>query len=119
MQLTNLLGLCLLGLASTAAAMPRFTGPYHGDRIAVHVPTNSTGAHNATTTGTRGKTPLSTGSPKPKNGTDSRHAHAPNKHVPNEHHVPNHVKHINHCNELCSLESQTCTIAMPEDDKYW
>lgn len=116
MQLTNLLGLSLLGLASTAAAMPRFAGAYHGDRISVHVPTNSTAAHNATTTGTR-KTPLATGLSKHLNGTDGRHAS--NMHVPNNHHVPNHVKHINHCNELCSLESQTCTIAMPEDDKYW
>lgn len=117
MQLTNLLGLCLLGLASTAAAMPRFSGPYHGTRIAVHVPANSTGVNNATTTGTRGKTPLSTGSPSNKNGTDSQHA--PSKHVPNTHHVPNHIKQINHCNELCSLGAQTCTIAMPEYDKYW
>lgn len=116
MQLSNFLGLCLLGLAGTAAAMPRFGSAYHGDKISVQVPANSTGAHNATTTGTRGKTPLATGSSK-KNGTESRHA--PHMHTPNNHHVPNHVKHINHCDELCSLESQTCTIAMPEDDKYW
>lgn len=121
MQLTNLLGLCLLGLASTAAAMPRFGRAYHGDRISVHVPANSTGAHNATTvgtatkTGTRGKIPLATGS----STKDTNGRHVPPTHVPNNHHVPNHIKHINHCNELCSLESQTCSIAMPEDDKYW
>lgn len=112
MQLTNLLGLCLIGLASTAAAMPRFAGPYHGQRISVRVPTNSTGAHNATTTGTRGKAPLATGLSTHKNRTNSLHG-------PNNQHVPNHIKHINHCNELCSLESQTCSIAMPQEDKYW
>ncbi|KAJ5682411.1 hypothetical protein N7462_005576 [Penicillium macrosclerotiorum] len=110
MQLTNLLGLCLAALATSAAAMPRIAGPYRGDRIAVHVPTNSTGAHNATTTGTHAKKPLTTGSAH-SNGTSGRHF----GHV---HHVPNHIKHINHCQELCSLESQTCTIAVPDDDKF-
>ena len=112
MQLTNFLGLCMVALAGSAAAMPHLAGPYHGSRISVHVPTNSTGAHNATTTGTHGKAPLTTGLSKAKNETNSRH-------VPHVKHVPNHVKHINHCNELCSLEAQTCNIAMPDDDKYW
>lgn len=114
MQLTNLVGLCVLALSSAAAAMPHMGGAYHGDRISVHVPVNTTtGAHNATTTGTKGRLPLTTGLSKAKsNATDSRQG-------PTVHHVPNHVKHINHCNELCSLESQTCTIAMPEDDKFW
>jgi hypothetical protein len=112
MQLTNILGLCVVALAGSAAAMPHLAGPYHGQRISVHVPTNSTGANNATTTGTRAKAPLATGLSKAKNGTDIRH-------LPHSKHVPNHVKHINHCNELCSLESQSCTIAMPDDDKYW
>ncbi|OQD78444.1 hypothetical protein PENDEC_c001G05565 [Penicillium decumbens] len=116
MQLTNLLGLCVVALAGSATAMPHLAAPYHGDHIPVRVPTNSTGAHNATTTGTRGKAPLTTGLSKAKNGTDGRNPHA--THIPEVKHIPNHVKHIDHCNELCSLESQTCTIAMPEDDKY-
>jgi hypothetical protein len=33
--------------------------------------------------------------------------------------LPNHIKHINHCTELCSLEAQTCNIAVPDDDKFW
>jgi hypothetical protein len=201
MQLTNLLGLCVIALAGSAAAMPHLTGPYHGERIAVRVPTNSTNAHNATTTGTRAKLPLTTGMAKAKNGTNSLVSHSKHsKHIKSskhykynkdtkhnkssseakngkgtvnnkgtkntnasqdmkssknskdtEHskaspsttgskeykynnspedntvtiddlgvkHVPNHVKHIDHCNELCSLESQTCTIAMPDDDKHW
>ena len=120
MQLTNLVGLCVVALAGSAAAMPHLSGPYHGARIAVHVPTNSTGAHNATTTGTLGKAPLTTGLAKIKNGTitnDRQLVHSKNH--PMMKHVPNHTKHINHCNELCSLQSQTCTIAMPDDDKYW
>ncbi|KAJ5127052.1 hypothetical protein N7448_007831 [Penicillium atrosanguineum] len=129
MQLTNLVGLCVVALAGSATAMPHLSGPYHGNRIAVHVPTNSTGAHNATTTGTLGRTPLTTGLAKSKNGTttDSRYlVHSKStkhtkgtKDVPKVKHVPNHIKHINHCNELCSLQSQTCNIAMPDDDKYW
>lgn len=95
--------------------MPRFAGPYHGDRISVHVPVNGTGSHSATATGTRGKTPLATGQSQLKNGSGGRDS----QHVPNVAHVPNHVKHINHCHELCSLESQACTIAVPEDDKFW
>ncbi|KAJ5204507.1 uncharacterized protein N7498_005386 [Penicillium cinerascens] len=111
MQLTNFLGLCVVALASYAAAMPHLAGPYHGSRISVQVPTNSTFAHNATTTGTHVKKPLTTGLSKANNQTTIRH-------VSLIKHVPNHVKHINHCNELCSLMAQTCSIAMPEDDEY-
>ncbi|KAF7717203.1 Uncharacterized protein PECH_004057 [Penicillium ucsense] len=32
--------------------------------------------------------------------------------------LPNHVKHVNHCLELCSLEAQTCNIAVPNDDQF-
>ncbi|OQD85789.1 hypothetical protein PENANT_c009G04546 [Penicillium antarcticum] len=95
-------------LASTVIAMPRLSGPYHGARIAVHVPTNATGAHNATTTGTRGRVPLSTASAK--NAT-----HVPVHGRPS--HGINHVN-VNHCHELCSLEAQTCTLAVPDDDKF-
>ncbi|KAJ6120662.1 hypothetical protein N7523_004942 [Penicillium sp. IBT 18751x] len=120
MQLTNLVGLCVVALAGSAAAMPYLSGPYHGARIAVQVPTNATSPHNATTTGTVGRTPLTTGLANIKNGTitDSRQR-VHSKNASKVKHVPNHTKHINHCNELCSLQSQTCTIAMPEDDKYW
>ncbi|KAJ5082516.1 hypothetical protein N7532_011559 [Penicillium argentinense] len=123
MQITNLLGLCLLAMTASAAAMPRFAGPYHGERISVHVPTNATTPHNATTTGIRGKAPLSTGLSKAKNGTGRNqpaHAsHSPQKaDIPLNSNIPNHIKHINHCHELCSLESQTCTIAMPDEDEY-
>lgn len=120
MQLTNLLGLCVVALAGSATAIPHLSGPYHGARIAVHVPTNSTGPYNATTTGTLGKAPLTTGLAKIKNDTATeslRRVHSNNH--PKVKHVPNHTKHVNHCNELCSLQSQTCTIAMPDDDKYW
>ncbi|KAJ5161543.1 hypothetical protein N7492_006935 [Penicillium capsulatum] len=114
MHVTSIVGLCVAALASTAAAVPRFAGPYHGDRISIHVPANGTASHSATASGTRGKMPLATGLSKPKNQTTGGKHHGPNLA-----HVPNHVKHINHCHELCSLEAQTCTIAVPEDDKFW
>ncbi|KAJ5561583.1 hypothetical protein N7535_003956 [Penicillium sp. DV-2018c] len=101
MHLTSLLTVGIAALASTAAAMPRLSGAYHGGRIPVRVPGNATAAHNATTTGTRGRAPLSTGSAK--NSTRS--------------HGINHVN-VNHCHELCSLQSQTCSLAVPDDDAF-
>ncbi|KAJ5188415.1 hypothetical protein N7491_004740 [Penicillium cf. griseofulvum] len=94
MQLTTLFTVCVAALSSTAVAMPRLSGAYHGARISVHVPGNETSAHNATTTGTRGKAPLSTGT-----------AHGGRVNV-------------NRCHELCSLQSQTCSLAVPDDDKF-
>lgn len=91
MQLTTLFTVCVAALASTAAAMPHLSGAYHGARIAVRVPGNAT-SHNATATG---KAPLSTG---------SSHKDRVN---------------VNRCHELCSLQSQACSIAVPDDDKFW
>lgn len=102
MQITALLTVCIAALSGTAAAMPRISGPWHGTRIAVEVPTNGTSAHNATTTGTRAKAPLSTESAKNNTRT----------------HTINHVN-VNHCHELCSLGSQACSLAVPDDDKFW
>ncbi|KAJ5883589.1 uncharacterized protein N7473_010475 [Penicillium subrubescens] len=107
MQLTSILGLCLVGLATSAAAMPRIAGPYHGKPLAVHVPVNlTTTANKASTTGSLVKKPLTTGA-----------HHSPQ--MQNSPNLPNHIKHINHCTELCSLEAQTCNIAVPDDDKFW
>ncbi|KAJ6109387.1 hypothetical protein N7486_001622 [Penicillium sp. IBT 16267x] len=111
MHIQSLIGVCLVALASTATAMPRLAGPYNGQRIAITIPTNSTRALNATTTGTRGKVPLTTGLSTPKNITASRISHGLNS-------IDNPTKGSNTCNELCSLEAQTCTIATPEDDKF-
>ncbi|KAK5796275.1 hypothetical protein VI817_005560 [Penicillium citrinum] len=127
MQLTNVLGLCLLAMTANAAVLPRFAGPYHGGRISVHVPSNSTTPHNATTTGTKGKVPLTTGTTRPqKSSTSKGNSKKPqashgvqNVDIPLNSNIPNHVKHINHCHELCSLEAQTCNIAMPDEDKTW
>lgn len=123
MQLTNVLGFCLLAMTANAAVLPRFAGPYHGARISVHVPSNATAPHNATTTGTKGKAPISTGVSNVKNGKGIKmphSSHGPQKaNIPLNSNIPNHIKHINHCHELCSLESQTCTIAMPDEDEYW
>ena len=94
MQFTTLVTVCVAALTSTAAAMPHLSGAYHGARIAVRVPGNAT-SHNATASGTRGKAPLSTG---------TSHSNRFN---------------VNRCNELCSLQSQTCSIAVPDDDKFW
>ncbi|KAJ5493969.1 hypothetical protein N7463_010056 [Penicillium fimorum] len=94
MQLIALFIICIATLTSTAIAMPHVSGAYHGARLSVRVPTNATSSHNATTTGTRGKAPLSTGT-----------VHG------------NHIN-VNHCHELCSLQSQTCSIAVPDDDKF-
>ncbi|KAJ6091356.1 hypothetical protein N7467_003325 [Penicillium canescens] len=101
MHFTTLLTITAAAFASTAAAIPRLSGPYHGVRIPIHVPTNATGAHNATRTGTgtRGRVPLSTASAK------------------NATHGINHVN-VNHCHELCSLEAQTCNLAVPDDDAF-
>ncbi|KAF4769935.1 hypothetical protein HAV15_011367 [Penicillium sp. str.  len=85
MQLTTLFAVCVAALTSTAAAMPHLSGP-------TTVPASL--SHNATTTGTRGKAPLSTG---------SSHMNRVN---------------VNRCHELCSLQSQTCSIAVPDDDKF-
>ncbi|KAJ5664183.1 hypothetical protein N7507_004914 [Penicillium longicatenatum] len=132
MHIQSLVGVCLVALASTATAFPRLAGPYNGHRLAVNIPTNATSAHNATTTGTRAhnatttgtrahnatttgtrsKLPLTTGLPIPKNNTANRISHGLNS-------IDKPTKGSNHCNELCSLEAQTCTIATPEDDKYW
>lgn len=112
MHLTGIFGVCLAVLAGTTAAMPYVAGPYHGHRIAVQVPTNSTGAHNATSTGTRGSAPLSTGIVSSKNGMKHRPSHGLNS-------VQKEGKGADHCNELCSLEAQTCNIATPDDDKFW
>ncbi|OQE41411.1 hypothetical protein PENCOP_c005G04816 [Penicillium coprophilum] len=94
MKLTALFTVYVAALTSTAAAMPRLSGAYHGARLSVRVPTNETSSHNATTTGTQGKAPLSTGT-----------AHGSRVNV-------------NRCHELCSLQSQTCSIAVPDDDKF-
>lgn len=107
MQLTNPIGLWAT-LAYTTTAMPRFGGAYHGDSISIHVPSNTT-SHSPTATGTRGRVPLAT-------GTQSKSAVV---HGLNEDLLPNHVKKINHCHELCSLEAQTCSLAVPTDDKFW
>jgi hypothetical protein len=109
MQLKPLLTICVAALTGTASAIPHVAGPYHGAHIPIHVPTNATSSHNATTTGTRGKAPLSTGSAR--NGTARTHA-------PMIHHGINHVN-VNHCHELCSLEAQTCSLAVPDDDEFW
>ncbi|KAJ5097237.1 hypothetical protein N7456_007958 [Penicillium angulare] len=113
MQIPAIFGICLVALASTTAAMPHLAGPYHGQHVAVKVPTNSTGAHNATTTGTRGKAPLATGLSQvtTKNKKPIHVAHGLNS-------VDHPTQGSNHCNELCSLEAQTCTITMPDDDEY-
>ncbi|KAJ5752915.1 hypothetical protein N7520_009832 [Penicillium odoratum] len=111
MHIQSLIGVCLVALASTTTALPRLAGPYDGHRLAVHVPTNSTTAQNATTTRTAAKVPLTTGLPTPKNKTVNHLSHGLNS-------IDNPTKGSNHCNELCSLEAQTCTIAVPEDDKY-
>ncbi|KAJ5937935.1 hypothetical protein N7454_004277 [Penicillium verhagenii] len=112
MHIQSLVSVCLVALAGTAAALPRLAGPYVGHRIAVPVPTNATIAHNATTTGTRNKAPLTTGLSIPKNKTNNIHvSHGLNS-------IDKPTKGSNHCNELCSLEAQTCTIAVPEDDQY-
>ncbi|CAI7628111.1 unnamed protein product [Penicillium glandicola] len=94
MQLTTLFTVCIAALTSTAAAMPHLSGAYHGARLSVHVPTNATSSHNATTTGKHGKAPLSTGS--------------------------SHTNRVNadRCHELCSLQSQTCSIAVPDDEEF-
>ncbi|KAJ5771256.1 uncharacterized protein N7511_003307 [Penicillium nucicola] len=97
--------LVLTALASSVAAMPRLSGPYHGARIQIHVPTNATSAQNATTTGTRGRVPLSTAPAK-----NATHARRPS-------HGINRVN-VNHCHELCSLEAQTCSLAVPDDDEF-
>ncbi|KAJ5291602.1 hypothetical protein N7478_000853 [Penicillium angulare] len=116
MQIPAIFGIYLVALASTTAAMPHLAGPYHGQNIAVKVPTNSTGAHNATTTGTRGKAPLATGLSsvikKNKNKNKTIHvAHGLNS-------IDHPTQGSNHCNELCSLEAQTCTVTMPDEDQY-
>ncbi|KAJ5975807.1 hypothetical protein N7481_009514 [Penicillium waksmanii] len=124
MQLTNVVGLCLLAMTANAAVLPRFAGPYHGARISVHVPRNGTAPNNATTTSTatKAKGALVTGVSTVKNGSSSNvphSSHGPqNANIPLNSNIPNHIKHINHCNELCSLQSQTCTIAMPDEDEY-
>lgn len=107
MQLTTVV-IYAAALASTALAMPHFAGPYHGTHIPYRLPTNATTAQNATTTGTGAKAPLTTGSAK----------NATTNHGPVVHHAMNHVN-VNHCHELCSLQSQTCSIAIPDDDKFW
>ncbi|KAJ5985820.1 hypothetical protein N7499_007888 [Penicillium canescens] len=114
MHFTTLLTITAAAFASTAAAIPRLSGPYHGVRIPIHVPTNATGAHNATRTGTgtRGRVPLSTASAK-----NATHARAPAHTRPASHGI-NHVN-VNHCHELCSLEAQTCNLAVPDDDAFW
>ncbi|KAJ5729101.1 uncharacterized protein N7483_003609 [Penicillium malachiteum] len=111
MHITQIFGICLVALASTTVARPHLAGPYHGQRIAIEVPTNST--QNATTTGTRATAPLSTASilAQPKSGTRIHVSHGLNS-------VQKATQGSNHCNELCSLESQTCTIAVPDDDKF-
>ena len=106
MQLTTFF--YITALANTALAMPHIAGPYHGAHIPYRISTNSTSAQNATTTSTGAKAPLTTG--LAKNGTKS--------HAPIVHHAMDHVN-VNHCHELCSLESQTCSIAVPDDDKFW
>ncbi|KAJ6013538.1 hypothetical protein N7540_008129 [Penicillium herquei] len=112
MHITQIFGICLVALASNTVARPHLAGPYHGQRIAIQVPTNST-AQNATTTGTRATVPLSTASSlaHSKNGTRVHVSHGLNS-------VQKATQGSNHCNELCSLEAQTCTIAVPEDDKF-
>ncbi|CAG8097408.1 unnamed protein product [Penicillium salamii] len=104
MQLTTL-SIYAAALISTALAMPHIAGPYHGAHIPYRLQTNTTSAQNATTTGTGPKAPLTTGTPK--NGT----------HAPVVHHAMDHVN-VNHCHELCSLQSQTCSLAVPDDDKF-
>ncbi|KAJ5826918.1 hypothetical protein N7447_003681 [Penicillium robsamsonii] len=94
MHLTALFTVCIATLTSTAAAMLHFSGAYHGARLSVRVPTNATSPHNATTTSARGNAPLSTGT-----------AHG------------NRVN-VNRCHELCSLQSQTCSIVVPDDNKF-
>ncbi|KAJ5588552.1 hypothetical protein N7537_011230 [Penicillium hordei] len=41
MQLTTLFTVCMANLTSTAAAMPRLSGAYHGARIFIRVPANA------------------------------------------------------------------------------
>ncbi|KAJ5332414.1 hypothetical protein MYU51_019263 [Penicillium brevicompactum] len=106
MQLTTVV-IYAAALASTALAMPHLAGPYHGTHIPYRLPTNATTAQNATTTGTGAKAPLTTGSAK----------NATTNHGPVVHHAMNHVN-VNHCHELCSLQSQTCSLAVPDDDKF-
>jgi hypothetical protein len=56
--------------------------------------------------------PLSTASAK-----NATHARAPIHTRPASHGI-NHVN-VNHCHELCSLEAQTCNLAVPDDDAFW
>lgn len=108
MHFSNPVTLAVATLAGAAAAMPRFTGPYHGERIAVSVPTNATPPHHATGTVTPGKIPLVTRVSRPKNGTTRHIVHGPAR-----------VGSDDRCHDLCSLEAHTCNLAVPEDDKFW
>lgn len=108
MQLTALF-IYAAALTSTAMAMPHFAGPYHGAHAPVHVPTNATSAHNATSTSTGGKHPLPTGSSR--NDTSREQTSMASDAI--------YKINVNHCHELCSLESQACSLAVPEDDKFW
>jgi hypothetical protein len=91
MQLTTFFVVGVTALASTTAARPHFSLTYRGDHIAIHQPTNSTSAYNATTTGTQGKTPLSTGSAENEAHTNQ---------APVLHPKFNQTK-VNHCHALC------------------
>lgn len=107
MHLHNIFGLAVAALAGTTAAMPRLAGPYHGQRIAVSVPANATTPHNASTTATGGKAPLTTGTLR--NSTHAVHGTKSASRVGSN----------DRCDDLCSLEAHTCTLAVPQDDKFW
>ncbi|KAJ5950625.1 uncharacterized protein N7479_009038 [Penicillium vulpinum] len=96
MQFTTIFTVCIAALTSTIAARPHLLPhmSYHGARITLTDLTNETTSHSATPTGTQGTAPLSTGS-----------AH-------------NNRVHVNYCHDLCSLQSQTCSIAVPDDEKF-
>ncbi|KAJ5491006.1 hypothetical protein N7539_002573 [Penicillium diatomitis] len=112
MHITFILQLSILGLASLTLAMPRASKPSQvkplSSRMIIDTPASmNTPTPSASYSSIPLASQIATMSPATQGNL-----------VTAESELPNHVKHVNHCLELCSLEAQTCNIAVPNDDQF-
>ncbi|EPS25415.1 hypothetical protein POX_c03808 [Penicillium oxalicum] len=110
MYFSNILTASVLGMASLSLALPRASKVHQGKPLAIRMAGETPSMSMSTPSPSASYAPTETGPTVPDVAQGTL--------VESNADVPNHVKHINHCLELCSLEAQTCNIAIPNDDQF-
>ncbi|KAI9923487.1 hypothetical protein MW887_008649 [Aspergillus wentii] len=131
MQLNNIIATTLAVLAGTVAALPAAnTGPFRMAKISI--PSNSTMARNSTIpsnstiiasktvkSGTPSFSPSSSPSSSSRAWPKVMASNVANRtQSASEERKAGHAE-PNMCPELCSLQAQSCVVALPDDEAFW